>query len=304
MGYVSERSAVRVPRAGQRQPGGFPPRSRAISAHGEPEGRARFVGRTPPLARPGHRRHATRVASGLRVVRQPHHAQFVVYSAPDDLAMGFDCESRLTLGYSMCLRLLRQGLWRDLLHRRPPELSGGAAAVRARRLLEARRRGRSARTAPRARTQEPVPTPKAVRISADPTLVRAAQDFLASWLIRKDYDAAFTYVAPAAYACYYLERSQDQPAPSSPDDAGRKLRASLKPSGKRWRRRPRSKHTQPGGPGAYPSCHSRAGPSVRQGLQPVRPADALCGRRGLRCPRGRAADSSTPFRPNTARDTG
>src|SRR5215510_13939030 len=35
---------------------------------------------------------------GLRVVRQPHHAQFVIYSVPDDIANGFDCESRLTLG--------------------------------------------------------------------------------------------------------------------------------------------------------------------------------------------------------------
>jgi hypothetical protein len=36
--------------------------------------------------------------SGLRVVRQPHHEQFVIYAVPDDIATAFDGESRLTLG--------------------------------------------------------------------------------------------------------------------------------------------------------------------------------------------------------------
>ena len=35
---------------------------------------------------------------GLKVVTQPHHAQFVVYAVPDDVAAEFDCESRLTPG--------------------------------------------------------------------------------------------------------------------------------------------------------------------------------------------------------------
>ena len=34
----------------------------------------------------------------LKVVQQPHHAQFVIYSVPDDIAASFDCESRLTIG--------------------------------------------------------------------------------------------------------------------------------------------------------------------------------------------------------------
>ena len=34
---------------------------------------------------------------GLRAVNQPHHAQFVIYSVPDDVAAALDCESRLTL---------------------------------------------------------------------------------------------------------------------------------------------------------------------------------------------------------------
>jgi hypothetical protein len=38
--------------------------------------------------------------SGLKVVTQPNHAQFVVYAVPDDIAAQFDCASRLTPGQS------------------------------------------------------------------------------------------------------------------------------------------------------------------------------------------------------------
>jgi len=79
---------------------------------------------------------------------------------------------------------------------------------------------------------EAVPVPKVAHITADPTLARAARDFLESWLIRKNYDAAFAYVAPQAYPCYDLERGPQAPASVSPEDAGRKLRASLETSGK------------------------------------------------------------------------
>ena len=33
----------------------------------------------------------------LKVVQQPYHAQFVLYSIPDDVAASFDCASRLSL---------------------------------------------------------------------------------------------------------------------------------------------------------------------------------------------------------------
>ncbi len=35
---------------------------------------------------------------GLRVVPQPHQAQYVLYDVPDDVAARFDCASRLTPG--------------------------------------------------------------------------------------------------------------------------------------------------------------------------------------------------------------
>ena len=169
---------------------------------------------------------------GLRVVRQPHHAQFVIYSVPDDLALAFDCESRLTLGDPKKVPRTYGKYFGATFY-----IDGRRAFPVALLWLQEDRYwklvswqvGSNSATGPDA---EPIPSPTPVRIKADPTLVRAAQDFLASWLIRKDYDAAFRYIAPAAYACYDLERSQDEPSPVSPDDAGRRLRASLEDSRK------------------------------------------------------------------------
>jgi hypothetical protein len=75
---------------------------------------------------------------------------------------------------------------------------------------------------------DPVAEPKIVRISADPSFVQAARGFLESWLIRKDYDAAFGYFSAKSYACYTLERSEGEPAIASPEEGGRQLRARLK----------------------------------------------------------------------------
>ena len=71
------------------------------------------------------------------------------------------------------------------------------------------------------------PEPKVVRIKADVPLVNAAKDFVETWLVRKNYDAAFRYLSTASYACYDLLRGPDLPASTSPEDAGRKIRASL-----------------------------------------------------------------------------
>ena len=49
--------------------------------------------------------------------------------------------------------------------------------------------------------------------------------------MRKDYDAAFRYLSPAAYACYDLVRGAGQPASASPDDAGRRIRIGLERAG-------------------------------------------------------------------------
>lgn len=168
---------------------------------------------------------------GLRVVQQPHHAQFVIYSVRDDVAMAFDCESRRSLG--------------------DPKAAGSAYGnyfaatfyVAGRRDLAVAllwgqdngfwkivswKVGSSEDSTP---ASTPEPNVKAPRTRADPTLVRAAREFLEQWLVRKDYDAAFASLSPKTYACYDLERDPEKPAATSPEDAGRRLRAGLEAAG-------------------------------------------------------------------------
>ena len=83
-------------------------------------------------------------------------------------------------------------------------------------------RGRRAGACAAANTDAPV-----VRIKSDPTLVQSAHGFLEAWLVRKDSDAAFTYLSTKSYRCYDLERSPDAPASTSPDDAGSEIRGGL-----------------------------------------------------------------------------
>ncbi len=172
------------------------------------------------------------VTPALRPVRQPHHAQFVIYSVPDDVAAAFDCESRLTLEDPAKVR------------RTYGNYFGATFYVNGRRsfplaLLWARDGGywkivswKVGSDEETTAAPEAVPDPKVVRINADSTLVEAARGFLESWLVRKDYDAAFGYLSPKAYECYNLERGPEQPAATSPEDGGRKLRSGLEAAGK------------------------------------------------------------------------
>ena len=78
------------------------------------------------------------------------------------------------------------------------------------------------------------PDVQVVRIPADESLVAAGKDFLESWLIRKDYDAAFRYLSPESYACYDLLRGPDEEASTSLEDAGRRIRGNLERAGGRF----------------------------------------------------------------------
>ncbi len=169
------------------------------------------------------------VTPALKVVPQPHHAQFVLYSVPDDVAAAFDCETRMTPGGG----------------KKPARQYGNyfgstffVAGHPDQRvaLLWAKDDGYwkivSWMTGVDD-TRAPVATdPMTIaHVKADAGFATAAQEFLNTWLIRKDYDAAFRYLSPAAYACYDLARNPAEPASTSPEDAGRKIRAGLERAG-------------------------------------------------------------------------
>ena len=174
-----------------------------------------------PLAKPA-----------LRAVSQRNQPQFALYSVPDDVAASFDCESQLTLADPVRVK------------RAYGNYFGAAFYIAGRRdtpvaLLWARddgywkiaswKVGSDDATSP---APEPVAETTVARVSADPTLVSAASGFLESWLVRKDYDAAFNYLSPKSYECYNLERNPENPAAASSEDAGRRLRAALEALGK------------------------------------------------------------------------
>jgi hypothetical protein len=171
-------------------------------------------------------------APGVRVVRQPHHAKFVIYSVPDDAAVRLDCESRLTLEDP------------SSVEREYGNYAGATFYIAGQHdfpvaLLWAREDGYWKIVSWKVGSEdekvpEPprVPEPKVERISADPTFVQAARGFLENWLVRKNYDAAFAYLSPKSYECYNLERREGEPAAPSPEEAGRKLRAALESAGK------------------------------------------------------------------------
>lgn len=165
---------------------------------------------------------------GLRVVTQPQHAQFVIYDVPDDIAARFDCESRLTPG-APTKTSRTYGRYFGTTFRIAGPVKGTSIA-----LLWARENGYwkivSWQTEPESDGTPDPPAPpdlEVVRIEGDPALVQAARDFLDTWLIRRNYDAAWAYLSTRSYACYDLLRGPDAPPSTSLDDAGRRIRASL-----------------------------------------------------------------------------
>ena len=78
---------------------------------------------------------------------------------------------------------------------------------------------------------ERAPDVKIQRVKADATFVQATRTFLEAWLIRKNYEEAFTYLSPRSFACYNLVRNPEAPAAASPEDAARNIRAGIEAAG-------------------------------------------------------------------------
>jgi hypothetical protein len=170
---------------------------------------------------------------GLRLVKQPHHAQFVIYAVPDDVAAAFDCESRQSLITEKSVARTYGNYFGATFYIKGPQKPTSLA------LLWAQERGYwqivSWQVEPEDDSDLPAvatpPTATPARIAAEASLVDAARRFLESWLVRKDYDTAFQFTSSRSYACYNLVRGSEQPAATSLEDAGRKIRVALEQSG-------------------------------------------------------------------------
>ena len=175
----------------------------------------------------------TRLAvPAVRVVQQKHHARFVIYSVPDDVAAGLECESQLTLGDSKQARRVYGNYFGATFY-----VGGGPDTPVT--LLWAKDQGywkivswQTGADNDANSPAAPESSPAAARIPADPALAIAARAFLESWLIKHNYDSAFAQISPKAYGCYNLESGGREGTATSPDEAGRKLRAGLEAAGK------------------------------------------------------------------------
>lgn len=169
----------------------------------------------------------------LRVVQQPHHAQFVIAAVPDDIAAAFDCEGRLTLADTRRVARTYGNYFGATFYvngqqNQPVTLLWGREDGYWR--IVSWQSGSTDDATPGA---DPTPEVEILRVPFDPELHKAVRGFLEAWLVRRDYDAAFAYLSPKSYACYDLDRESEQPAASSAEDAARRLREGLARAGDR-----------------------------------------------------------------------
>jgi hypothetical protein len=75
---------------------------------------------------------------------------------------------------------------------------------------------------------KPVP-----RVAGDPGLVEASTGFLEAWLVRKDYERAFSYISPSCYPCTDVVRDPGTPAAGSLEAQAAQLRRAIAAVGER-----------------------------------------------------------------------
>jgi hypothetical protein len=170
----------------------------------------------------------------LRVVEQPHHAQFVLFDVPDDVAARFECANRLRPEEAPKKAIRRYGNYYGAV------MTVKAADGRSQTLatLWQKQRGYW-----RLITFEPEPdgtsdevtdkmrySPEAAssveleRVDGPPDFVKANRKFLEQWVVSQKYDQAIEYFDPQCYPCYNLFLKDGQEAIDS--DAG--LKAALR----------------------------------------------------------------------------
>jgi hypothetical protein len=172
---------------------------------------------------------------GLRPVKQSLGGQFVLYDVPDDQARAYQCDGDNAGATDDHGSAPKYGKYFGATFY--VKTANGPPAPVA--LLWAQDEGFWRIVAWQTDADDKSETPDAAappvaapaKIATDATLVAAATDFLERWLVRKDYATAFAYLSADAYACYNVVRSPEQPAASSPDDAGSKILSGLQQAG-------------------------------------------------------------------------
>jgi len=173
----------------------------------------------------------------LKLVRQPHHAQFVIYSVRNDVAASFDCASRLELEEELDRRRDRDygDYFGSIFYVYGPAGKGETVA-----LLWGKEdgywkivsyEGEPGEDDPLADLHEP-PEVEITTIAVDQKFAATVKTFFTQWFIEKNYDAAFRHMSPKSYSCYNLYRNETVPEASSPQNAASYIRDSMARAGK------------------------------------------------------------------------
>jgi len=168
----------------------------------------------------------------LKVVENQHHAQFVLYDVPTDVAASFQCINRTkAVAQTSAKADRRYGEYYGSIFYIGGPVRGETVA-----LLWVKERGYwkiiSYETEvegedPNLPDLRPTETVEVKRTEGDPRLISVAEDFHRTWLIDKNAKRAHEFLSPRAYSCYNFFRTADRLEAKSTEEAGRSILEGL-----------------------------------------------------------------------------
>jgi hypothetical protein len=173
----------------------------------------------------------------LKIINQPHNAEFELFETPEDMAFDFECANRNVPGdvgetkkpgrkygkyYGASLRL------------KAPEAKGALLLI-----LWAKEANYwkivSWNVEPDKLENKNVPNTAAAmaeanldRVTADPGLITAVQDFFAAWFVDQNFDQAVGYLSPQCYPCVNLYLGEGVPKARNWAEGQRKVLDGMK----------------------------------------------------------------------------
>jgi len=179
------------------------------------------------------------VDPSLRLIQNPHHAQFVLYEVAEDVASSFECINRTqAVSQTSASRPRRFGKYYGSIFYIEGPARGDTLA-----LLWEKENGvwkivsyevEPAGEDPDTPDLRPTETAEAVEIKrtdGDARLISVTEDFVRSWLVDKNIDQAFGHLSQRAYSCYNLFRGDDVPEAQSLEEAGQHIRDGMEQIG-------------------------------------------------------------------------
>jgi hypothetical protein len=185
------------------------------------------------------------LAPRLTLVRHRRHAQFVLYGVPDAVAREFECANRGKIETSARLRPRPGARLEDFsyfgtsLYLGTPEQRGATLLLLWQKeggywkMVSYEVEPESLEEGGLAEVYAPPETKPLPRVAGDPGLVEASTGFLEAWLVRKDYEGAFSYISRSCYPCSDLFRAPGTPAAGSAEAQADRLRRAMAAVGER-----------------------------------------------------------------------